>query len=55
MEGYLAHSRYGGGALVLSQVMCQTGVGFPSTCCENVLLPLTSKENALTYGRAEYS
>ena len=30
-------------------------MGFPSVCCEYVLLPLVNKEAALTYGRAEYS
>ena len=30
-------------------------VGFPSVCCEYVLLPLVNKEAALAYGKAEYS
>ena len=30
-------------------------VGFPSVCCEYVLLSLVNKEAALAYGRAEYS
>ena len=28
-------------------------VGYPSVCCEYVLLPLDNKEAALDYGRAE--
>ena len=31
------------------------GVGFPSVCCEYVLLSLVNKEAGLAYGRAEYS
>ena len=30
-------------------------VGFPTVCCEYVLLPLANKEAALAYGSAEYS
>ena len=30
-------------------------VGFPSVCCEYILLSLVNKEAALTYGKAEYS
>ena len=30
-------------------------MGFPSVCCEYVLLPLVNKETALLYGRAEYN
>ena len=37
----------------LSQI--SDDVGFPSVCCECVLLPLVNKEATLAYGRAEYS
>ena len=30
-------------------------VGFPSVCCEYVLLPLVNKEATLAYNRAECS
>ena len=33
----------------------QVDVGFPSVCCECVLLPLVNKEAALAYVREEYS
>ena len=29
-------------------------LGFPSVCCEYVLLPLVNNEAALAYGRTEY-
>lgn len=30
-------------------------LGYPSVCCEYVLLPLVNKEAALSQGKAEYS
>ena len=30
-------------------------MGFPSVCCEYVLVPLVNKESALAYGKEEYS
>ena len=30
-------------------------VAFPSVCCEYVLLPSVNKEDALAYGRKEFS
>ena len=30
-------------------------MGFPSECCEYVLLPMVNKEAALAHGQAEYS
>ena len=30
-------------------------VGFPSVCCEYILLPLVNKKSTVVYGKAEYS
>ena len=39
--------------LVMKTPRMTCNVGFPSVCCEYVLLPLNNKEVALAYGRAE--